>query len=380
MELITEPPSIMEDSTIPRWNGNMISSPRNPREHLNTNKRINSPSPVTHNRNEIPTIGNIRNIGNIERTPLNLGSRVEIHLTPIKLEETTSIPKFNTPVAKTVTPAPKPIPTPVPTPTPTPKIASPVKPVSTPVPEPKIQKPKQAPKKKVYVRPSQRPIPDYSTYSDIDKAKQWAVLDDRFARLKQSLPDDYPIRMPDPEKETLEECHARYNQLIENYQKNKFINDEMDKYRFYLICFWAVIEVVLLLFGVTSANGYTNLQLMMASQYDFTLMELGEQTWEEMGGSSSSSPIYDILSSSVFTMVIFVILKCVTSFLGEEMSNKSTNYIMGKMLENRKAKEGSSLFGIGDIFNLIGDLKNMTGQGEGGNNGVLNLITKLMGA
>lgn len=378
MELITEPPNIPDNTTIPRWNGNTVLSPRNPRENLNTNRRIRSPSPIQKSSppsNEIKTIGNIHDMQSIERTPVNLGSRVSVNLSPIKLEEINPIPGYPTPTIKL----------------PTPPKASPI--ISQDPKTPQVNKehiqnqekpsqPRTTKKnRKPYIRPSQQPIPDYSNYSNLDQIKAWAVLEDRYTRIKRSLPDDYPVTMPNPEKETLSECHVRYNQLIENYQKNKFIDDETDKYRFYLVCFWAVIEVVLLLFGVTSANGYTNLQLMMASQYDFTLMELGEQRWDEIGGVSSSSPIYDILSSSIITMVIFIILKLLTSFLGEESSTKSTNFIMGKMMERHKAKEGSSLFGVGDIFGLLADLRNATSNtGESSGSGIFDLITRLVSA
>lgn len=380
MELITEPPNIPDNTTIPRWNGNTVLSPRNPRENLNTTRRIRSPSPIQRTTpisnvpTEIQTIGNIRNIQGVERTPINLGSQVSINLSPIKLEEMNPIPGYPTPTIKLPTP-------PRSTPRSTPIKTPPVPPKPTPAP-PKPQEP-TPPKatKKPYIRPSKQEIPNYEGYSNLDQIKAWAVLDDRYARIKRSLPENYPVEMPNPEKETLSECHARYNQIIENYQKNKFIDDETDKYRFYLVCFWAVIEVVLLLFGVTSANGYTNLQLMMASQYDFTLMELGEQRWDEIGGVSSKSPIYDILSSSVITMVIFVILKLLTSFLGEEISLKSTNFIMGKMMDRNKAKEGSSLFGVGDIFGLLSDLRSAASNpADAGGGGLINLITRLVGA
>lgn len=373
MNLITEPPQIPEDVTIPRWNGTSVSSPRNPRENLNTTRRVRSPSPprsspqifsenkpanISTGSANLTTIGNVRNIGEIERTPINLGTQVSMNLSPIKVEEINPIPGY-----------------------PTPQIKSPPEVKQSPIKTPTVKPTPNVVPKKTYIRPSLRPIPDYSNHSNLDKIKAWAVLDDRYTRLKESLPDNYPIEMPNSEKESLEECHARYNQLIENYQKRKFVDDEMDKYRFYLVCFWAVIEVVLLLFGVTSANGYTNLQLMMASQYDFTLMELGEQRWEEIGGTSSSSPIYDILSSSVITMVIFIVLKLLTSFLGEEISVKSTNFIMGKMMERHKNKEGTTLFGIGDVFGLLSELKSAASN-QGGDNGgnLMNLISRLAGA
>lgn len=330
--LITEPPTIGSTTTVPRWNTHFVSSPRNPRANLDSATRIKTPTPMSP---RVRTFGDTHNT--TIRTPANLGSEVKIDLSPLKIPPITLTP---TPVH-----APTPVPTPVPTHVP-----------KQSVPKPSVPKP--APKPEGWVRPSQRPIPDYSSMSEIDKVKQWAIIEDRFNTLKQGLPPGYEISFPDPNTDTLEQAHARYNQCVENYLKNQFISDEADKYRFYLLCMWAVMEIVLLLFGVTSANGFTNMQYMMISKYDMTLLMLGEQKWDQIGGATSSSPIYDIVSSSVIMMCIFLGLKLITSALGEELSCKATNYMVGKMVERYKGKSGSDgLIGVGDIFGLISDLR-----------------------
>lgn len=344
--LITEPPVIGSATTVPRWGGGMVASPRNPRVNLNTDNRIQTPlPPKAGSSTGIRTIGGgVPAHNSVIRTPASYGTEVKMELSPLKNNPTK-------PVIPPIVLTPTPTPTPHQTPKPPPSSKS------YPPPPPPVQ-PSQ-PKAPEWVRPSLRPIPDFSNISDIQRIKEWGALEYKFNTLKKGLPDGYVLTFPDPEKETLEQAHARYNQNVENLFHHQFVSEAADKYRFYLICMWAIMEIVLLLFGVTSANGFANMQFMMINKYDMTLTLLGEQQWEEQGGGTSSSPIYDIVSSSVLMMCIFIGLKLVTSALGDDLSTKATNFIIQKML-NKYKKEGQEehgLVGFGDVFGLIGDLR-----------------------
>lgn len=363
--LITEPPIIGSATTVPRWGGGMVASPRNPRVNLNTENRIQTPLPPKATNSDIRTIGGTRG-NSVIRTPASHGTEVHMDLSPLK--ERHVIP----PISLT------------PTPTPPPKQHQPIPQPPTPKPLPTYPPPPPPaqPKAPQWVRPSLRPIPDFSDISDIERVKQWAVLEYQFNTLKKGLPDGYVLVFPDPEKETLEQAHARYNQNVENLFHLQFVNEEADKYRFYLICMWAVMEIVLLLFGVTSANGFTNMQFMMINKYDMTLTLLGEKRWEEQGGGTSSSPIYDIVSSSVLTMCMFIGLKLVTSALGEDLSLKATNFIMNKLCSRYKkeGQDGNGLVGFGDVFGLISELRTAASKPGGFSaENVLGMIGNVIG-
>lgn len=354
--LITEPPIIGSATTIPRWGGGMVSSPRNPRVNLNTDNRIQTPLPPrAGSTTGIRTLGGATG-NNVIRTPASYGTEVRIDLSPLK--DKPIIPPISI--------------TPVPTPTPAPQ-----QPKPQPPPPPSSQ-----PKAPEWVRPSMRPIPDFSNISDIQRVKEWAVLEYQFNTLKEGLPDDYELTFPNPEKETLEVAHARYNQNVENLFHLQFVSEEADKYRFYLICMWAIMEIVLLLFGVTSASGFTNMQFMMINKYDMTLTLLGEKRWEEQGGGTSQSPVYDIVSSSVLMMCIFIGLKLVTSVLGEDLSLQATNFLINKMLNRYKkeGQEGTGLVGFGDVFGLISDLRTAaTKPGGFSAENVLSMLGNMVG-
>jgi hypothetical protein len=236
--------------------------------------------------------------------------------------------------------------------------------------EPK-HKPKVEPKPKVkkthdYVRPSRRQIPDYSNLDEIETARRWTEFEVNFNKLKIHFPDDYKITMPDRDNESLPVVHARYNQYVENIYKEKFLGEEADKNRFFLVLFWAVIEIVLILIGI-NANGYTALQISLASQYDILLIELGEEKWNRSGGAVSSSPIYDMVVSSLITLGIFLFIKFVTSMLGDDASNSVSSYIIGEMVRNKKERGSSgSLVGVRDVLDLLTTLKANVGNGGGG--------------
>lgn len=249
------------------------------------------------------------------------------------------------------------------------------KPKQTPKP-----KPKQTSKPHSYVRASRRPIPDYSTMDTEEQARRWADFESRFNTLKEHFPEGFELTMPDRNSETLNEVHARYNQFVENIYREKFLSEEADKNRLFLVLFWAAIEIVLILIGV-NANGYTALQISLASQYDILLIELGEEKWNTSGGGGGNSPIYDMVVSSLITLGIFLFIKFVTSMLGEETSNSISTYIIGEMVRKKKERGGSStLVGVRDVLDLLGTFKENLASGQGmGMENVMGMFGNLLG-
>jgi hypothetical protein len=402
MELPTED-DIKSMTFLPSNRG--ILSPRAPRVNFNSHQRITSPTPRNQRqtlvRGLVDNVQDTNRVVNVRELGTPISDSKAVNLSPKKVSILDSIPdsdtaiptiRINSNVSQVSPRSPgsvilsgtgtvkSPILHSRPRRSTTPIVTIEDSPIQERTciagPEEKkvhVDPPKPKKKKKRdfedYFSPSKRPIPDYSNLSDINRAKRWAEFEWQFNQIRDHLPPEQDIRSPDMTKESLEECHARYNQYLDNICKYKFINDETDKNRFYLVIFWATTEIILILFGVTMANGYTNLQIMISSQYDLLLMSLGEKKWAESGGGGGGSPIYDMVLSSVITLGIFIFIKYTTSMLGEEASGSISSYLIGEMVRKRQTgKPGSGpLTGVGDILEMLSSLKGSVANGQGFN-------------
>jgi hypothetical protein len=404
MELPTED-DIKSMNFLPSNRG--ILSPKAPRVNFNSHQRITSPTPRNQRqslvRGVVDYVQDGNRIGNVKELGTPISDSKAVNLSPKKTSILDSIPdsdsaiptiRINSNVSHVSPRSPgssilsgtssrkspvqprrrtTPIVTiedsPIPE-TRNQKSKIPEEPkVSEPQPQPKKKKKKKKNNDYDYFCPSTRTIPDYSNLSDINRAKRWAEFEWQFNQIRDHLPSEQEIRSPDMTKESLEECHARYNQYLDNIAKYKFINEESDKNRFYLVLFWATTEIVLIIFGINAANGYTNLQIMLSSQYDLLLMRLGEKRWIESGSGGGGSPIYDMVLSSLITLGIFLFIKFVTSMLGEEESSKISSYLIGEMVRKRQTcKPGAGpLTGIGDVLEMLSSLKGNLSNGQGFN-------------
>lgn len=341
-------------------------SPRAPRMGLNTQQRIKSPSPGPQRPNQIktPRYNSIQTVENGARlvgtsevgTPISRSTRVSN--TPGQSSILDSIPNNKSSIPPAILPNMR---TPIPTVFETPEVKEiPVKPR-----DPFI--------------PSKRNIPDFSKLTDEEKASRWAEFEWQFNQIKDYLPPGTDFKIPNSKENTLGEAQAIYNQYLDNIAKYKFINEECDKNRFYMVLFWAITEIVLILFGISAANGYTNLQIMLSSQYDLLLIRLGEKKWLESGGGGSTSPIYEIVVSSVITLGIFIFFKFVTSMLGPETSNSVSTYLIGEMIRKRQVSKPNTgpLVGVGDILEMLNGLKSTMAGGKGLD--VMSMMGNLMG-
>lgn len=226
-----------------------------------------------------------------------------------------------------------------------------------------------------------KPVPDYSQYPSDEQARRWGEVISLFGVIKRKHPE-LNVIIPDPEKETLSEAHARYNQVVENIYKNRFVSEKSFEYRMYLILFWVIIEIIMI-YILKLPGGYTTLQLRMMKSYDVLLIQLGEDKWDESGGGKPKDPLMYMLFISVVTALIFGGVRFFAKGLSENAAIKITDVIYNTTLgdgifggpggEGGSGEEGR---GIGGLENVRGidDVVKLFKQKMGGEGGGLNGI------
>ncbi len=216
-------------------------------------------------------------------------------------------------------------------------------------------------------------IYDYSKISNKEAARLWAELEVQFNIIRRKWPD-FKITMPNPERETLEECNQRYKELVKQVHKERFLKNHYQKYRGYLILFWLFMEVFFGFFIKVNIFGYTKFQMKLLVRYEYDLIRIGEDAWSAEGGGGGS-PILNIVITSVVTSLFFVLVKLLTLKTGIEADGSSINAILTAFLgpadpNEEQDEESSGLGGIGNILDMFSG----AGGGGGGMQGIMNMV------
>lgn len=228
-----------------------------------------------------------------------------------------------------------------------------------------------------------KPIPDYSKYPAEEQARRWAEVTALFRIIHKKHPE-LGVVMPNPEKETLAEAHARYNQVVDNVYKNRFVSEKSFEYRMYIILFWVVIEIVMI-YVLKLPGGYTTLQLRMMKSYDVLLIQLGEDKWEESGGGKPKDPLMSMLFISVVTALIFGAVRFFAKGLSENAAIKITDVIynttLGDGVFNGGAGggEGGGMGGLADVRGIDDVVKLFKNNFAGEGGGLNDMISNVMG-
>jgi hypothetical protein len=140
----------------------------------------------------------------------------------------------------------------------------------------------------------------------------------------RDLQKDYPdTEFPEPEEDaSLEELESTYTEYV-RYIK---VNDSTDTYRYMLIFSWVIIELVLTQLLDLNCGGYALLQLKKMNSYENALSRMGENSVKT--GGSSRSPELTLIISSAITMVMFMLMKWLSSYIGDSASEN----VMDKIL------------------------------------------------
>ena len=211
-------------------------------------------------------------------------------------------------------------------------------------------------------------IPDYESMSRIEQVQWREEFRIKFGLLRSAF-RDYSIPEIDPE-EPLEMIHARY----ERYIRHIHISGAADSYRNYLILMFLVIELVATQVLGLPCNGYTMAQMGSMSRYERLLIELGEKWY--VPGESNWPVEYRIIFLSLFNALIFMGIKWLAKYVGENVAEALVDTIVGGVVNNNNnnasSGEGSGGGGGGggeggfDLGSLVGIIGNILGNN--GNN------------
>ena len=163
--------------------------------------------------------------------------------------------------------------------------------------------------------------PNYSTMSESEKARHYADFRIKFAILRRSFPE-YEIPQIDPH-ENLDIIHSAY----ERYVRQIHVENEADGYKIYLIVLWLGIELVGVKWLKLNFSGYTISQLSAMNKYERLLIELGEKNYSVVGGEWPVE--VRIIMLSLFNGLIFLLVKYLSGWLGEEVAGVVQTMITG---------------------------------------------------
>lgn len=211
-------------------------------------------------------------------------------------------------------------------------------------------------------------IPDYDSYSELEKVRAWTALENRLDEL-QAVHTDWDIQNPDPQKETLKQCHHRYIQYLNDHKREKFIAENSENYIVGMVIFWLLLEVICTMIFNLPAGGYTMLQFSMIHRYEDILVDIGEEAWELKGkGKKKRGTFWDIIMGSLLVALGFVLFNFFLRGLGEEYAQRISGKLITMLIGNVADGEGSifKMTGVADVIKTVkglmsGDLSVLTG-------------------
>jgi hypothetical protein len=214
-------------------------------------------------------------------------------------------------------------------------------------------------------------VPDYESYSELEKTRAWTALENRLDDL-QALHSDWDIGDPDPEKETLTKCHHRYIQYLNDHKREKFIAENSENYIIGMVIFWLLFEVICTMILNLPAGGYTMLQFSMMHRYEDILVDIGEEAWELKGkGKKKRGTFWDIMWSSLVVGIGFVAFNFFLKGLGEDYAQRISGKLV-TMLVGNESEGGNNTFKLAGVAEVFKTLKGLM-------NGDLSVLGSLLG-
>lgn len=160
-------------------------------------------------------------------------------------------------------------------------------------------------------------IPNYSAMTFLEQEQHRANFITKYGILRNAWPN-YAIPEITPDM-TLEQIHAQYD----IYVRHIHINEEVSKYKIWLIIAWLLMEIFLRRSGLDSI-GFTVYEISSMRSYESLLIQLGEINYKSSslaGPNSDWPPHYTIFFNSLVSMITFIALKMLTSYVGPETAN-----------------------------------------------------------
>lgn len=207
--------------------------------------------------------------------------------------------------------------------------------------------------------------PNYSIMSLVEQQKFHKILNARFLLLSNGYPN---LEIPEiDDNYSLDEKHDIYVHIV-----NKILaQNSLSTYRiFTIIGFFGVELFCINVLKIEYAKGFASIQIEQMKLYDELLIQLGEK----MGVNSMSSwPIeIRIIFTVVSQLILFILLKAITSHLGFELpikkiySSLNENLLVKNKLkidENGLPEVGNNPFNF-NINNISSFLGNLFGNND----------------
>lgn len=202
-------------------------------------------------------------------------------------------------------------------------------------------------------------IPNYDEMTKAEQAQRWTEFEMKFNDIRDYF-EDYEISLPDRNKETLTEVHARYRQFVLNIHKKRYIDEEISEKKAIMIIIWVVVDLILDFFGINI--GYAKLQMRMYCRYRHCLKMLGEEMWEAEGGGRPD-PMWTIIKMNLYTSGVAIVLGLVKKLTKWEVNPDSVMEFIFGVKPGDEASFAND--GANDGINIAEAAKAFTGGGGG---------------
>lgn len=238
---------------------------------------------------------------------------------------------------------------------------------------------KKKKKKKEKLERRKVAVPDFDSYTELEKVQARAEYDTQLATLRELLPE---CDIPESSRElSLEVLHVQITVYSNHVKKKEKVKAGIYKYRIYAAISWFLVELLAKRMGFGNMEGFVKYQMKYINSYESLLEELGEKELTDEGedqgllGYKQWSPEARFVAFTIFNALTFVAIKILAGWLGEATAEKTVHGFLdflnnagnGEAQEGQNADMGSSLLnmftnGNLDLGGLIGSLGTMLGN------------------